>query len=115
LSQDGAAQSPALPGTLLGADGFLREASAWDTAIAEALASEEGIDLSPAHWEIIHLLRRYYQTYDSAPAMRALVRYCGRELGADKGRSLYLLQLFPGSPARVASRIAGLPKPLGCL
>ena len=47
--------------------------------------------------------------------MRALVKYVRLRLGDDKGRSIYLLRLFPGSPAKIGSRIAGLPKPANCL
>ena len=47
--------------------------------------------------------------------MRALVNYVRLKLGPDKGRSIYLLKLFPGSPAKIGSKIAGLPKPANCL
>jgi tRNA 2-thiouridine synthesizing protein E len=47
--------------------------------------------------------------------MRILVKTVGEKLGPDKGQSLYLLKLFPGSPAKVAAKIAGLPKPTNCL
>ena len=47
--------------------------------------------------------------------MRPLVKYVSQTLGSDKGSSIYLLQLFPGSPAKVASKIAGLPRPEHCL
>ena len=83
--------------------------------MAEQLAASEGITLDEAHWEIIHALRDYYQRYESSPAMRAFVKYVGLELGADKGKSIYLLSLFPGSPAKIGSKIAGLPKPENCL
>jgi tRNA 2-thiouridine synthesizing protein E len=96
-------------------DGFLRHSGDWNREVASALAGEEGIVLDDAHWEVLELLRRYYTTYDSSPAMRALVKYCRQELGADKGTSLYLLKLFPGSPARVGARLAGLPRPANCL
>lgn len=95
--------------------GFLRHHEDWRREVAEALASEEGITLSAAHWEILNLLRDYYRQYDSSPAMRALVKYCRIHLGEEKGRSAYLMKLFPGSPARLGSRIAGLPKPANCL
>ena len=75
----------------------------------------EHIDLSDAHWEILQLLRDYYTAYDSSPAMRALVKYTRLRLGEEKGRSIYLLRLFPGSPAKIGSKIAGLPKPANCL
>jgi tRNA 2-thiouridine synthesizing protein E len=50
-----------------------------------------------------------------SPAMRALVKYTEKKLGPEKGRSIYLLNLFPPSPAKVASKIAGLPRPTNCL
>lgn len=96
-------------------EGFLVDLTQWDEALAQILASEEKIQLSKAHWEIIYLLRHYYAEFDSSPAMRPLVKYCALKLGKTKGSSLYLLSLFPGSPARLGSKIAGLPKPDNCL
>ena len=96
-------------------EGFLRDLQDWNPSVAEQIAAAEGIELSAAHWEIIELLRDYYQQFDASPAMRPLVKYCKLKLGADKGRSIYLLGLFPGSPAKVGSKIAGLPKPENCL
>lgn len=96
-------------------DGFLRDRHQWSPALAETLAAQEGLLLTDAHWEVLHLVREYYARFDSSPGMRPLVKFCARELGPEKGRSIYLLSLFPGSPARLASRIAGLPKPDHCL
>jgi tRNA 2-thiouridine synthesizing protein E len=103
----------ALPPT--DADGYLLEFDAWSEAIALALAAREGIELTPARWEILHLLREFYREFAQSPAMRPLVKYVALRLGADKGNSIYLLKLFPGSPAKVASRLAGLPRPEHCL
>lgn len=97
------------------ADGFLADFNAWNESIAAAFAEAEGIELDAAHWEILHLLRDFYRQYEQSPAMRPLVKYVGQQLGKEKGSSIYLLQLFPGSPARIASRIAGLPRPENCL
>lgn len=105
----------ATPTVAVDAEGFLCDLGAWDRDIARAIAAREQITLTPAHWEVIDLVRRYYERYDSAPSMRPLVKCCASELGPDKGRSLYLLTLFPGSPAKLASKIAGLPKPPNCL
>lgn len=96
-------------------EGFLVNLADWNEAVACWLARNEGIDLSQPHWEIIHLVRVYYAQFDLSPAMRPLVKYVGQKLGSDKGRSIYLLKLFPGSPAKIASKIAGLPKPDNCL
>jgi tRNA 2-thiouridine synthesizing protein E len=96
-------------------EGFLVNLGDWNESVALALALNEGIELSVQHWEIINLVRAYYAEFDLSPAMRPLVKYAGLKLGSDKGRSIYLLKLFPGSPAKIASKIAGLPKPDNCL
>lgn len=95
--------------------GFLIDLTQWNERVAETIAQEENIHLTDAHWEIIFLLRNFYQEYAIAPAMRILVKTVAERLGPDKGQSLYLLTLFPGSPAKVAAKIAGLPKPTNCL
>ena len=61
------------------------------------------------------LLREFYRRFEASPANRALVKFARQELGPDKGRSVYLMSLFPGSPAKLGSKIAGLPKPDNCL
>lgn len=96
-------------------EGFLRDLDDWSPAVAEQLALAEGIELNGEHWQVIHLLREFYREFELSPAMRPLVKYVGLHLGAEKGRSIYLMQLFPPSPAKVASKIAGLPKPTNCL
>jgi tRNA 2-thiouridine synthesizing protein E len=73
------------------------------------------LTLTPAHWEILKVLRDFYQRFEHAPAMRPLVKTVSLHLGPEKGRSIYLLRLFPDSPARLAARLAGLPKPTNCL
>lgn len=97
------------------ADGFLADFNAWNETIAEAFATSENIVLTAAHWEIIHSLREFYRQYEQSPAMRPLVKYVGQQLGKEKGNSIYLLKLFPGSPAKLGSKIAGLPRPENCL
>ena len=96
-------------------EGFLKNLVDWEPKVAETLANNEEIALTEAHWEILWLLRGFYEQYQLSPAMRPLIKYIGQELGADKARSIYLMQLFPGSPAKLASKIAGLPKPDNCL
>jgi tRNA 2-thiouridine synthesizing protein E len=96
-------------------DGYLQYFGRWSETVAEAIADREAITLGPAHWEIIHLLRNFYRQYEQSPAMRPLVKFVNQQLGADKGNSIYLLKLFPGSPAKIASKIAGLPRPEHCL
>lgn len=96
-------------------EGYLRDLDTWTPTVAEALAVEEDIHLSEAHWEVMDLLRAFYARHKLAPNNRALVKAVGAELGPDKGRSLHLMLLFGGSFAKTAARIAGLPRPTHCL
>lgn len=96
-------------------EGFLKNLNDWSRDVAALIATQEQIQLTDAHWEIISCLREFYQTFELSPSMRALVKYIEKTLGSEKGRSVYLLQLFPASPAKLASKIAGLPKPANCL
>ncbi len=96
-------------------DGHLLHLEDWNKAAAQVLAEQEDIVLDNRHWEIIELLREFHTTFELSPAMRPLVKYIQSKLGPEKGRSIYLMLLFPPSPARVASKIAGLPKPENCL
>lgn len=104
-----------LPPGAFDAEGFLRRLDDWTPDVARQIAAAEQLVLTADHWEVLHLLRDYYREYDSSPAMRPLVKFCALKLGPDKGKSIYLLSLFPGSPAKLGSKIAGLPKPDNCL
>jgi len=96
-------------------DGFLLDLARWNKEIAICLAQQESIALSDAHWEILHLVREFYQRFHHSPEMRPLVKFTRQRLGDNKGNSLYLLSLFPDSPAKRACKIAGLPRPANCL
>jgi tRNA 2-thiouridine synthesizing protein E len=96
-------------------EGYLKNLDDWDDAVAHALALHENIELTPAHWEIIQVLRDFHQRFEHSPPMRILVKSVKQALGEDKGNSIYLMQLFPDSPAKRAARIAGLPRPTNCL
>lgn len=96
-------------------EGYLVDQSKWSESAATLMAEEEGLALTQEHWEIIEVVRAFYRRYEMAPAMRPLVKATKNALGEEKGRSIYLMQLFPGSPAKRIARIAGLPKPTNCL
>lgn len=96
-------------------EGYLVNLSDWDETVAEHLAKEEKIDLTQNHWEVINFLREYYSEYQIAPAIRVLTKAIAKKLGPDKGNNKYLYELFPYGPAKQACKIAGLPKPTGCI
>lgn len=96
-------------------EGYLLNLQDWTEAVALELARGMNIELTPQHWEVLYVMRGFHQRRGISPIMRILVKLVEKELGPDKGNSLYLLKLFPESPARVASKIAGLPRPANCL
>lgn len=97
-------------------EGFLEDAYAWDEQVAEVIASEDGLSLTEKHWEILHFLRDFYKEHEMPPpSNRLFVKAVKEALGEDRGNSIYLMQLFPGTPAKTACRIAGLPRPTNCL
>jgi sulfur relay protein, TusE/DsrC/DsvC family len=96
-------------------EGFLVNLSDWNTDVAAELAKGEGIEMTDQHWEVINFLREYYDEYQIAPAVRVLTKAIGKKLGPDKGNSKYLYDLFPYGPGKQACKIAGLPKPTGCI
>jgi len=96
-------------------DGYIVKLDDWSKELAVHLASLEGITLSDAHWEIINFLRDYYKQYQIAPMIKILVKEIGKVMGADKGNTKYLYELYPGGPAKQACKFAGLPKPTGCV
>ncbi|MEC7582073.1 MAG: TusE/DsrC/DsvC family sulfur relay protein [Pseudomonadota bacterium] len=100
---------------LLDDEGYLLTLDRWNESVAVELASRENIELTEAHWEIIRLIRKFYQRFQIAPASRALISYVRKELGSDKGRSVYVMRLFGGSAAKTVAKIAGLPKPDNCI
>jgi len=73
-------------------DGYLLNLSDWSRDVAETMAGIDDVELSPAHWDVIELLRDYYDNYEIAPAIRILTKAVGKKLGKDKANSRYLSQ-----------------------
>jgi len=96
-------------------EGYLANLNDWTPEIAVELAEDEKLPLTDDHWEIINMLREYYEEYQIAPAVRVLTKAVGKRLGKEKGNSKYLYELFPYGPGKQACKIAGLPKPTGCI
>ena len=96
-------------------EGYIVDISGWNPELAEMIAKEENIEMNSDAWEVVNFLRDYYEEYQIAPAVRVLTKAIKKRLGADKGNSKYLYELFPYGPAKQACKIAGLPKPTGCI
>ena len=90
-------------------EGFLVDPSQWTEEMAVEQARREGIDpLTERHWQIIRFMREQYETTGTGPTVRVLGKTSGVPI-----KELY--QLFPKGPAKVAAKIAGIPKPRGCI
>lgn len=94
----------------LNEEGFLARPEEWDRDAAEALAkAEEGLDrLTDEHWSVIDFIRAYYLEKGLAPMVRKMCQTTGFTLK-------HIYELFPSGPAKGACKLAGLPKPDGCV
>ena len=90
-------------------DGFIQEPEKWNNEVAEDLAkTEDAYPMGEDHWKLVNYLRNYFLEYDIAPPIRMLCKETGFNLK-------YVYELFPGGPAKGACKVAGLPKPTGCV
>lgn len=90
-------------------DGFIQDPDQWDRAVAADIAKTEGVDdLTDDHWKVVDFLRDYYLEFNMAPMIRKLCKSTDFKL-----KEIY--ELFPSGPAKGACKVAGLPKPTGCV
>ncbi|MEO8692330.1 MAG: TusE/DsrC/DsvC family sulfur relay protein [Acidimicrobiales bacterium] len=90
-------------------EGFFTDPRQWNESMAVELAAAEGIDaLTPDHWRVINFMRSEYFEKGTGPTVRILGKTSGVSV-----KQLY--QLFPKGPAKIAAKIAGIPKPRGCI
>lgn len=90
-------------------DGFLEDPMIWNETVAADLATTEGVTaLSDNHWKLVNYLRNYYLEFGIAPMIRKLCKETGFKLNE-------VYELFPSGPAKGACKVAGLPKPTGCV
>jgi len=90
-------------------DGFLQEPERWNEEVAKDFAGSEAVtELTDGHWKVIHYIRNYYLEFGIAPMIRKLCKETGYKLSE-------IYKLFPSGPAKGACKLAGLPKPTGCV
>ena len=91
------------------AEGFLQRPEQWTREMAGDIAADNGIaELTDRHWQVIDYMRSTYLETGSAPTIRTLGKASGVPI-----KELY--QLFPKGPAKLAAKVAGIPKPRGCI
>lgn len=90
-------------------EGFFEQPDVWTKDMAVELAKEAGIDeLTPAHWQVIEFMRKEFYEKGTGPTVRVMGKNSGVSV-----KEIY--ELFPKGPAKMAARIAGIPKPKGCI
>lgn len=95
-------------------EGYLLDLSDWSEGFARALAAEEGLVITPAHWELIHFLRAYDLDQGVQAQVRVMIRHFSEVWGADLGSNHHLHEMFPmGGPQRQGNRLAGLLRTKG--
>ncbi len=89
-------------------EGYLTDQSQWTKEVAQAIAVEEGITLTDAHWKVIDFLKKDFAATGTLASMRRI-----NKTGGIPTKDLY--ELFPDGPLKKAARISGLPKPTSCV
>jgi tRNA 2-thiouridine synthesizing protein E len=90
-------------------DGFLEDPTIWNQDVALDFATTESVtELTENHWKVINYLRNYYLQFGIAPMIRKLCKETGFKLNQ-------IYEMFPSGPAKGACKLAGLPKPTGCV
>jgi tRNA 2-thiouridine synthesizing protein E len=90
-------------------EGFIKETEKWNETVAEDLAKgENAYPMNSDHWKVVNFIRNYYLKYGIAPPVRMVCKQTGFD-------QKYIYQLFPSGPAKGACKVAGLPKPTGCI
>jgi tRNA 2-thiouridine synthesizing protein E len=95
-------------------EGYLLDRSDWSEDFAHALAREEGLVLTDAHWEVIRYLQAYYQEHGVQAQVRVMIKHFTQLWGARRGSNHHLHDMFPvGGPQKQGNRLAGLLRTKG--
>jgi TusE/DsrC/DsvC family sulfur relay protein len=90
-------------------EGFFTDPAQWREDMAPLIARQEGLtELTERHWQVIKFMRHEYDAKGTGPTVRVLGKTSGVSV-----KELY--QMFPHGPAKEAAKIAGIPKPRGCV
>jgi tRNA 2-thiouridine synthesizing protein E len=93
-------------------EGFLLNPEDWNKSVAEVLAEQTNIQMTKDHWQVVNLVREHYETNQSVPEARTLLKALGKSIGKENATRRYLYQLFPYGYGQQACKIAGTRKPL---
>lgn len=89
-------------------EGYLKETTQWSEALAVAIATNEGIELSAEHWEVVRFVREFYLEFNTSPAIRMLVKAMANKFGEEKATAAICIVCF------LKARQSKRPKSLVC-
>lgn len=89
-------------------EGFLVGPEQWDEDLADKLAGQIGLELTPRHWKAIQFARSDFAITGETPTLRRIANSGGVS-------TKEMFELFPKKPAKKLAYVAGLPKPVGCV
>lgn len=95
-------------------EGYLLNLAEWSEDFARALALQEGLTLTDAHWEVVHYLREHFQTHGVQAQVRVMIKHFSELWGPERGSNHHLHDMFPhGGPQKQGNRLAGLLRTKG--
>ncbi|MBE9561311.1 MAG: TusE/DsrC/DsvC family sulfur relay protein [Proteobacteria bacterium] len=94
--------------------GWLENLDEWSKELAYGIATNEKVELTDEHWDIINIARNYFVTNNVVAEPRKFSKLMKEKFGADRSSSKYIYSLFPYGLVKSANKIAGLPRPKGC-
>jgi len=94
--------------------GWLENLDEWSVGVAEAIARNENVSLTPDHWDVINEARAYFEENGMVAEPRKFSKIMEEKYGKERSSSQYIYQLFPYGLIKSANKIAGLPRPKGC-
>lgn len=99
---------------LTDSEGYLLDIDDWSEEFAEALARQEGLELTDEHWEVIRFLRDFHHEHGVQAQVRVMIKYFTEKWGPEKGGNHYLHDIFPkGGPQKQGNRLAGIRRTKG--
>ena len=93
-------------------EGFLLYPEDWNIDVAEMLAAIEKLELNDARWEVVNIVRNYFEERQAVPEARVVLKTLRERHGKDLATRKYLYSLFPYGYGQQACKIAGMRKPL---
>ncbi len=96
-------------------EGYLLDPTMWDNQVAEQLAEQLSLEMNEDRWQIINIVREYYETTTCVPELRKVLKSLKEQSGKDKATRKHVYYLFPYGYGQMACKIAGMRKPLKVL